>query len=141
MAGQEWVDFLPSDEHFMPLPVDGVVATRPHALGAIEELALHHGTLNAVVLPAVLRFNDGHAGDKYARLARAMGLPESTDLASWTEGLNRRLGLPAGLRAMGVDESVLDRVVAGAVADHSTATNPRKVTADDYTRLFREALG
>jgi 4-hydroxybutyrate dehydrogenase len=119
----------------------GAVHGLSHALGAIEELELHHGTLNAVVLPAVLRFNEGHVGDKYARLARAMGLADDVDLAAWTEGLNRRLGLPSGLRAMGVEESVMDRVVAGAVADHSTATNPRPTGAEDYAGLFREALG
>jgi 4-hydroxybutyrate dehydrogenase len=119
----------------------GAVHAMSHPLGGIEELALHHGTLNAVVMPAVLRFNASHVGDKYDRLGSALGLAPATDLALWVEELNARLGLPPGLRAMGVGEAHLARAVAGAVRDHCTATNPRPPSASDYERLFREALG
>src|SRR3954462_644420 len=77
------------------------------ALGSLKEPALHHGTLNAVLLPPVLRFNAGHVGDKYERLAASMGLARDADLAAETEGLNARIGLPRSLRAMGVPESVI----------------------------------
>ena len=53
-----------------------------HALGSREAaLACITCTLNAVVLPPVLRFNEGHADDKYPRLARAMGLADDADIA------------------------------------------------------------
>ncbi len=51
----------------------GAVHGLSHALGAIPDPVLHHGTLNAVILPAVLRFNAPAAAAKYPRLARAMG--------------------------------------------------------------------
>ena len=119
----------------------GAVHGLSHALGAIPDPVLHHGTLNAVILPAVLRFNAPAAADKYPRLARAMGLAEDADLAAAIEHLNTRLGLPQSLREMGVTEAHRDRAVAGAVADHSTASNARPVSPADYEALFDAALG
>lgn len=119
----------------------GAVHAMSHPLGGLQEPILHHGTLNAVILPAVLRFNAGHVGDKYERLAAAMGLPVGADLAEAIEALNERLGLPANLREMGVTVAVLPRMVEGAVADHSTASNPRPATAADYEALFAAAMG
>lgn len=119
----------------------GAVHAMSHPLGGLKSPVLHHGTLNAVILPAVLRFNAGHVGDKYARLRGALGLAEGADLAAYVEGLNRRLGLPGSLGAMGVPESVLQRMVDGAVADHSSASNPRPVSRADYEALFIEAMG
>jgi 4-hydroxybutyrate dehydrogenase len=117
----------------------GAVHSMSHPLGGVKGLSLHHGTLNAVVLPAVLRFNEGHAGDKFQTLKAALGLPAQADLASEIEALNARIGLPSSLKAMGVPREVLQRMVAGAMADHSTATNPRPLTEQDFTRLFEEA--
>ncbi|MDH3228160.1 MAG: iron-containing alcohol dehydrogenase [Alphaproteobacteria bacterium] len=119
----------------------GAVHAMSHPLGGLRDPVLHHGTLNAVILPAVLRFNAGLVGDKYERLAAAMGLPGGADLAGAIEALNRRLGLPAGLREMGVTESLIPRMVEGAVADHSTASNPRPVDAAGYQALFTAAMG
>ncbi|MGF1627721.1 MAG: iron-containing alcohol dehydrogenase [Alphaproteobacteria bacterium] len=119
----------------------GAVHSMSHPLGGLSEPVLHHGTLNAVILPAVLRHNAGHVGDKYARLAGAMGLPADADLAEAIAALNDRLGLPPSLRAMGVPEMVLPRMVDGAVADHSTATNPRPLDRADFEHLFAESMG
>jgi alcohol dehydrogenase class IV len=118
----------------------GAVHSMSHPLGGVQGLALHHGTLNAVVLPAVLRFNEGHAGSKYGKLKAAFGLPEQADLARDIAALNARIGLPPSLKAMGVPRELLPRMVAGAMADHSTATNPRPLTEDDFSRLFAEAF-
>jgi alcohol dehydrogenase class IV len=118
----------------------GAVHALSHPLGAIERPVFHHGTLNAVILPAVLAFNADHVGDKYDRLRRAVGLPEGADLADAVRGLNRRIGLPAGLAEMGFAESMLSRIVAGALEDHSGATNPRPADAADYERMLRAAM-
>ncbi|MDH5555700.1 MAG: iron-containing alcohol dehydrogenase [Alphaproteobacteria bacterium] len=119
----------------------GAVHGMSHPLGGLKDPVLHHGTLNAVILPAVLRYNAGHVGDKYERLAAAMGLPAGADLAEAIEALNQRLGMPANLRAMGVIDAVIPRMVEGAVADHSTASNPRPVDAAGYEALFAAAMG
>lgn len=119
----------------------GAVHAMSHPLGGLDAPVLHHGTLNAVILPPVLRFNAGHVGDKYERLRAAMGLAPETDLAEAIRILNAHLGLPRNLREMGVTEEVVPRMVDGAVADHSSATNPRPAAARDYAALFAEALG
>ncbi|HVL71764.1 MAG TPA: iron-containing alcohol dehydrogenase [Beijerinckiaceae bacterium] len=119
----------------------GAVHGLSHALGSLKEPSLHHGTLNAVLLPPVLRFNAGHVGDKYARLAQAMGLSPDTDLAAWVEDLNARLGLPASLRAMGVPARVIPDIADKAEKDHSTPSNPRPCTAQDYAAMLRESIG
>ena len=119
----------------------GAVHAMSHPLGGLAEPSLHHGTLNAVILPAVLRFNAGHVGDKYDRLRDAMRLAAGADVAEAVEALNRRIGMPANLREMGVADEVLPRMVEGAVADHSNPSNPRPADAPAYERLFAEAMG
>src|SRR3954453_9248137 len=118
----------------------GAVHALSHALGSLKVPALHHGTLNAVLLPPVLRFNAGHVGDKYERLAASMGLARNADLAAEIEGLNARIALPRSLRAMGVPESVIPEMADKAEKDHSTPTNPRPCSAADYAALMWESI-
>jgi len=118
----------------------GAVHGLSHALGSLKEPSLHHGTLNAVLLPPVLRYNAGHAGDKYERLAVAMGLAPDADLAAFIEDLNARIGMPADLSSMGVTAGVIEDIAGKSERDHSTATNPRKVTAQDYARILKEMI-
>ncbi|MBI3515949.1 MAG: iron-containing alcohol dehydrogenase [Proteobacteria bacterium] len=119
----------------------GAVHAMSHPLGGIQSPRLHHGTLNAVVLPAVLRFNRDHLGDKPARMAQAMGLAAGGDVADAIAALNARLGLPAGLRAMGVTQDILPAMAEQAVKDHCNGTNPRPAAVADYLALFQAAMG
>ncbi|HVE90664.1 MAG TPA: iron-containing alcohol dehydrogenase [Burkholderiaceae bacterium] len=119
----------------------GAVHSMSHPLGGLKTPVLHHGTLNAVVLPAVLRFNSSYAPDKIYALEAALNVPASSDLASFIETLIAELGLPRTLRAMGVTDEMIPRMVDGALKDHSTATNPRPVTRQDFEELFAQAMG
>ena len=118
----------------------GAVHGLSHALGASREPVLHHGTLNAVLLPPVLRFNAGTVPEKYDRLRQVLGLPLGTDLADAIEAFVAGLGLPTRLGAMGVRADMLADAAAGAVLDHSTATNPRPIDRQQYERLLLEVL-
>jgi len=119
----------------------GAVHALSHPLGALTHPKLHHGTVNAVILPAVLRFNEAYVGDKYVRLRVAFGLPSTADLAEEIEKLNVRIGMPTTLRELQVSEDVEDFVVEGALSDHSAPTNPRGLTEEDVRKLFKEAMG
>jgi alcohol dehydrogenase class IV len=114
----------------------GAVHSLSHALGAIAELKLHHGTLNAVLMPAVLRANADVIAEKVAHLNIAVGLPPDADLAAEIEALNRRIGLPDSLTAMGVTQAMVPGVIWRALADHSHATNPKPLSADDYAAIL-----
>jgi 4-hydroxybutyrate dehydrogenase len=119
----------------------GAVHAMAHPLGALEDLPLHHGTLNAVLLPAVLRFNEPAAPEKYERLRRVIGLGADADLAAWVADLNARLGLPQGLAAMGVPTEILPRIAEHAEQDPATETNARPATRADYAEVLRASLG
>lgn len=114
----------------------GAVHALSHALGGLKSPSLHHGTLNAILLPPVIRFNAPAAGEKLGRLKAAMGLATRDDLADAIANLNRRVGIPPGLKTLGVKEEVLPWVVERALLDHSHATNPRPATAEDYRALL-----
>ena len=88
-----------------------------------------------------LRFNAGHVVEKIYALEAALNVPASSDLASFIEMLNVEIGLPRTLRAMGVTEDMIPRMIDGALKDHSTATNPRPVTREDFEQLFAQAMG
>lgn len=118
----------------------GAVHAMAHPLGALDDLPLHHGTLNAVLLPAVLRFNEPAAPEKYERLRDVIGLPPASDLAGWVADLNVRLGLPDGLAAMGVTSDILPRIAEHAEQDPATETNARPATRSDYEELLRDSL-
>ncbi len=109
-----------------------------HALSIpLDTLDLHHGTLVGVVLPHVVRFVAPAVSEKMARLARALG---TADAADGLADLNRRIGLPTGLAAMGVTEAVLPRIAAEAAASFFNASSARKGTADDYLALLHKAM-
>ncbi|MHA1536776.1 MAG: iron-containing alcohol dehydrogenase [Alphaproteobacteria bacterium] len=115
----------------------GAVHAMAHPLG---ELDLHHGTLNAVTMPAVLRFHEPVAGEKFARLREAAGLPDGADLAVWIEGLNGRIGMPPGLDAMGVAEGLIPGIAEAAAKDMLGETNPRPASAEDYAAMLLSSM-
>ena len=121
----------------------GCVHSLSHSLGGLNP-RLHHGTLNAVFLPAVVRFNaqaDSVRNDRrLERMAHAMGLASGGDVPDAIRDMSARLGLPTGLAAMGVTEAMFDDVIKGALADHCHKTNPREASADDYREMLRASM-
>ncbi len=121
----------------------GCVHSLSHSLGGVNP-RLHHGTLNAVFLPAVIRFNaeaeSMRKDDRLQRMAHAMGLASGSDVPEAVKDMSARLGLPSGLAAMGVTPDMFDRVIEGAMADHCHKTNPRLASPDDYREMLHASM-
>ncbi|MGE3928851.1 MAG: iron-containing alcohol dehydrogenase [Hyphomonadaceae bacterium] len=118
----------------------GAVHGLSHALGRIHELKLHHGTLNAIILPHALAMIGAAAEEKFTRLRRALGLSPGADLGQYIADLNARIGLPPNLRAMGVSEEHGEAARPYAVADLATLTNAIPFDDGKYGELFARAL-
>lgn len=117
----------------------GCVHSLSHSLGGLNP-KLHHGTLNAIFLPAVLEFNRSAPTsveeDKFARLAQAMKLSGPDDVVPAIEAMTRRIGLPGKLSELAVETSLFPAIVAGALKDHCHKTNPRVASPEDYEAML-----
>lgn len=119
----------------------GSVHALSHAAGRLHEKRLHHGTLNAIFLPHLLRFNEGAADTKYERLRFAMGLREGADLADAIVRLNDSIGIPHTLKEIGLEASDGPGVVEYALADLAHRGNAKPATQEDYEKIYERALG
>ncbi|NED94601.1 iron-containing alcohol dehydrogenase [Phytoactinopolyspora alkaliphila] len=117
----------------------GAIHAISHPAGGLDQPALHHGMLNAVLMPHVLRFNESAAPAKYDALRNALELPPDGDVAGYFDQLNVTLELPRSLSAMGLPREAIPQVVEGALNDHSAATNPRTLTRDHVEDLVKAA--
>jgi len=121
----------------------GCVHSLSHSLGGVNP-RLHHGTLNAMFLPAVVRFNAQAEAVKkdrrLERMAQAMGLQSASDIPDAIRDMNGRLGLPTGLAQVGVERSMFPKVIEGALADHCHKTNPRLASVQDYEAMLADSL-
>ena len=118
----------------------GAVHSLSHPLGGLVEKLLHHGTLNGLFLPIVLRFNQDYCRDRMDRMARCLGLGEGEALPGYFEDLQATLGLPVSLGEMGVSWKDLEPLVEKAVSDHCSTTNPRPLSSQSISELYHEAL-
>ena len=121
----------------------GCVHSLSHSLGGVDP-RLHHGTLNALFLPAVIRFNaeapSVQKDRRLQRMAQAMHLGSAGDVADAVRDMSARLGLPTGLAEVGVTSALFEKVIDGAMADHCHLTNPRLATRDDYRQMLESSM-
>ena len=121
----------------------GCVHSLSHSLGGVNP-GLHHGTLNAMFLPAVIRFNSEvdsmRHENRLQRMAHAMGLSSGGDVGEAIRDMNARLNLPSGLAEMGVKKDLYPKIIEGALADHCHKMNPRIATPQDYEALLASSM-
>ena len=121
----------------------GCVHSLSHSLGGVDP-RLHHGTLNAMFLPAVVTFNaqaeSVRKENRLERMAQAMGLESAGDIPAAIQDMSARLGLPSGLAEMGVKREMFDKIIDGAMADHCHKTNPRIATREEYVELLAASM-
>lgn len=125
-------------------------------LGAVHSLAhqlstdapIPHGVANAILLPPVMEFNFSYATEKYADVARALGI-DTNGMDSSEAGraaidkiraFNTELNMPVGLGAAGLDRKKIPKLGADAMLDHCHKFNPRACTEADMVALFEAAF-
>jgi 4-hydroxybutyrate dehydrogenase len=135
--------------HLMSASMQGAMAFQKglgcvHSLSHILGPRLHHGTLNAMFLPAVVRYNAAAESvqreDRLNRMAQAMNLPSGTDVIPALQDMVHRLALPKGLAAMSVTSDLFEKIIDGAMADHCHKTNPRIATREEYQSMLGESM-
>jgi|TARA_B100001094_G_scaffold39625_2_gene34172 4-hydroxybutyrate dehydrogenase len=117
----------------------GAIHALSHPIGAIYHT--HHGTTNAVCMPAVLQFNRSAVHIKMEQAANYLDISDGFDgFCRYVDELNRSLGIPKQLSGLGVVDADVDRLVAGALADPSRGGNPIEMTEENTTKLLLEIL-
>jgi len=117
----------------------GAVHSCAHALGTVCDL--HHGLANALMIDTVLAWNVRAAPEKFAELAHVVGASGGAQgFIAWLKQLKQTIGIAPGLAGAGVRRESIPRLVEVAVADICHQTNPQPVTAQDFERLFAEAM-
>jgi alcohol dehydrogenase len=124
----------------------GHVHAMAHQLGGFYDLP--HGVCNAILLPAVERFNMIAKMDRFVDIAVAMGevvtgMSKRSAAEKALEAiktLSKDVGIPSGLAELGVKEKDLKTMAENAQKDACGFTNPRCPTLNDVIEIYRSAL-
>jgi alcohol dehydrogenase class IV len=116
----------------------GAVHGLSHALGGMPGFHLHHGMLNAIFLPKVVEFNANYVGCKMAALGDIFDC-SPMDVSSQLKVLNERIGLPNSIVHLNIPSELDGEIAERAMADHSTATNPRPMSVELYLELLQKS--
>jgi len=124
----------------------GNVHAMAHQLGGFYDLP--HGVCNAILLPHVERFNIIACPERFADIAVAMGenitglsVTEGADLAMESiKRLSFDVGIPSGLKELGVKEEDLPILADNALKDACGITNPRKASKNDIIQIYKNAM-
>ena len=118
----------------------GLVHAIAHMVGA--EFNTHHGLTNAIILPAVLRYNLPDMEEKVMRMAQAMQYKDHTanHFIENMEKILDRIKIPKGLNEIGVPEDCIERISEKSMIDTAFGTNPRSATLDDVRELVKVSI-
>ena len=117
----------------------GAIHALSHPIGAVYNT--HHGMTNAVVMPAVLRFNRKVIEEKIGRAAAYLGISGGFDgFYDYVLKLRSDLGVPETLTAMGIAADRIDELSAMAIEDPSAGGNPVAMTLENTKALFRDCF-
>jgi alcohol dehydrogenase class IV len=117
----------------------GAIHAMSHPVGA--RFDTHHGTTNAVCMPAVLDFNEDAIRARFDQAAPYLGIEGGYDgFRAFVERFNDSLGVPKGLAALGVTEAAIPALVKSALKDPSCGGNPVPLTEEALTGLFHAAI-
>jgi alcohol dehydrogenase len=124
----------------------GYVHAMAHQLGGFYNLP--HGVCNAILLPAVCEFNLIAVADRLSDVAVALGenvdglapVDAAAKAIAAIRKLSKAIGIPAGLKELGVKEADLPTMAENAKKDACQLTNPRKATLQQVVEIFKAAM-
>ena len=118
----------------------GAMHAIAHTLGALY--GAHHGLLNAILMPYVLKANRDEIETKIERVARYINLEDSSfdGFMYWVFEMRRNLNIPHALSALEIDDSQAVRVGKMSASDSSAGGNPILYTAEEYASIFTAAV-
>lgn len=123
----------------------GNVHAMSHPVSAVYHVP--HGVANAILLPYILEYNRLADHGRYEKIYHYVSgkkpAPafENRMLVETITELNRDLGIPADLSAVGVKAESIDKMAADAMQSGNILVNPRMTTVEDVKMLYRKALG
>ena len=111
-----------------------------HPLGAMYNA--HHGLLNAILMPYVLKQNQPAIEQRIEQLSRYLNLPgyEFDDFLNWVLQLREQVGIPHSLAEIDIVASEAEKIGAMAVQDPSASGNPVQLSDKEYSALFIRAV-
>lgn len=118
----------------------GAMHALAHPLGALYDA--HHGMLNAILMPYVLKANQAVVSDTMTLLARYLGLdkPSFTATLDWVLALRESIHIPHGLAAIGIPVDAVGKIGAMAAQDAAAGTNPIPFTPAQYDAILSDAI-
>ncbi|MFA9463031.1 MAG: iron-containing alcohol dehydrogenase [Velocimicrobium sp.] len=124
----------------------GIVHSMAHKTGAAFSTGhIPHGCANAIYLPYVIKFNAKNAEERYAQIARSVGITGNdaecvTKLCDKIDTYNKNFGIPKTLKEFGINEEEFKEKIAEiselAIGDACTGSNPRPITPAEMEQLF-----
>jgi len=118
----------------------GAMHALAHPLGALYNA--HHGTLNAILMPYVLKANRSEIELQIERLTRYMQLEETgfDAFLQWILDIRKQLAIPHTLANIDIDDTQAKTVAKMAVEDPSSGGNPIQFTKEEYQQIFINAV-
>jgi len=117
----------------------GAIHALSHPFGAMHDA--HHGTLNAVIMPYVLKANRRAIKPVIDEAARYLGIKRGFNgFLQWVVDLRAEIGMPHRLADMGIGDNRVDEVGRMAVRDPSAGSNPIRFSARRYAAIARKAV-
>ena len=116
----------------------GAMHALAHPLGAVYDA--HHGLLNAILMPYVLKANQSAIDEKIARLAGYIGIESSfSGFLDWVLTLRGRIGIPHALSSVIEQDEVFSQIGEMAIVDPSAGGNPIAFSAGEYQAILDDA--
>ena len=117
----------------------GAIHAMSHPVGA--HFNTHHGTTNAVCMPAVLDLNAPVIAERFDRAAGYLGIDGGYGgFRAFVDRFNDSFSVPEGLAVLGVTEEAIPALVKGAIKDPSCGGNPVELTEENLSALFAAAM-